>query len=134
MEVLWQAATIVAVVIGTAFSVVGVVGMVRLPDVYARLHATGKVSVFGVVLLLVAAIAWTPLAIPPAVVLIGLLLIAGPVTSHAVASAAYRLGIPPRRLERDDLAAALRDVSPRSARPVGPASDFASPAEQDRTG
>jgi multicomponent Na+:H+ antiporter subunit G len=129
MEVLWQAATIVAVVVGTAFSVVGVVGMVRLPDVYARLHATGKVSVFGVVLLLVAAIAWTPLAIPPAVVLIGLLLIAGPVTSHAVASAAYRLGIPPRRLERDDLAAALREHSPSAAHPAGRAPDTASPAD-----
>jgi multicomponent Na+:H+ antiporter subunit G len=32
----------------------------RLPDVYTRLHATGKVSVFGVVMLLLAAVFWTP--------------------------------------------------------------------------
>ena len=94
----------VAVVVGTAFSVIGILGLWRLPDVYTRMHATGKVATFGVVLLAVAAIFVTPLGWGKALVLIALLLIAGPVVSHAIGSAAYRIGIPMKNAVRDDLA------------------------------
>jgi len=107
MDLVLQLIAILAVVSGTMFSALGVLGYIRLPDVYARLHATGKVGVFGVVLLLVAAVAWTPLGLGKGFVLIALLLIAGPVTSHALASAAYRIGIPVKGALRDDLA---RDI------------------------
>lgn len=104
METLLQLATIVAVLAGTSFSVIGVLGYLRLPDVYTRLHAVGKVGVFGTVLLLLGAIAWTPLGLGKGLVLIALLLLAGPVTAHALGSAAYRIGIPLRHAIRDDLA------------------------------
>jgi len=107
MDLLLQLIAILAVVVGTMFSALGVLGYIRLPDVYTRLHATGKVGVFGVVLLLAAAVAWTPLGLGKGLLLIGLLLIAGPVTSHALASAAYRIGIPVKGALRDDLA---RDI------------------------
>jgi multicomponent Na+:H+ antiporter subunit G len=107
MDWLLQLIAILAVVVGTMFCALGVLGYIRLPDVYTRLHATGKVGVFGVVLLLVAAVAWTPLGLGKGLVLIALLLIAGPVTSHALASAAYRIGIPVKGALRDDLA---RDI------------------------
>jgi multicomponent Na+:H+ antiporter subunit G len=93
-----------AVIVGTLFSITGVVGFHRLPDVYTRLHATGKVGIFGVVLLTIAAALATPLAWSRAIVLIVLLLIAGPITAHALGSAAYRMGIPLRGATRDDLA------------------------------
>jgi multicomponent Na+:H+ antiporter subunit G len=102
-----------AVLVGTAFSLIGVLGMLRMPDVYTRLHATGKVSVFGVVLLLVAAIAITPLGFGKGLVLIALLVITGPAASHALSSAAYRIGLPMRGAMRDDLAA--RVVGPVAA-------------------
>lgn len=70
---------------------------------YTRLHATGKVSVFGVVLLLLATVALTPLSFSKGLVLIVLLVIGGPVTSHAIGSAAHRIGIPMKRAIRDDL-------------------------------
>ena len=107
MDWLLQLIAILAVVFGTVFSTLGVLGYIRLSDVYTRLHATGKVGVFGVVLLLLAAVAWTPLGLGKGLVLIALLLIAGPVTSHALASAAYRIGIPVKGAVRDDLA---RDI------------------------
>lgn len=103
METLFQLIAIIAVIVGTFFSIVGVLGMVRLPDVYARLHATGKVGVFGVVLLLVAAVVWTPLGWARALLLIALLMVAGPVVAHALSSAAYRIGIPMKRSVRNDL-------------------------------
>jgi multicomponent Na+:H+ antiporter subunit G len=104
MDILLQSVAALAVIGGTLFSVLGVLGYIRLPDVYTRLHATGKVGVFGAVLLLVAAIAWTPLGVGKGLVLIALLLLAGPVTAHSLSSAAYHIGIPMKRAQRDDLA------------------------------
>lgn len=106
MESIGLLFAILAVIGGTFFSIVGVTGYLRLPDVYTRLHATGKVGVFGVVLLLLAAVVWTPLSLGRGVTLIFLLLLTGPATSHALASAAYRLGIPMKKAQRDDLAQA----------------------------
>jgi multicomponent Na+:H+ antiporter subunit G len=97
------ALAILAVVVGTAFSLIGMIGFIRLPDVYTRLHATGKVSVFGVVLLLVAAALITPVGAGRAAVLILLLILGAPTASHALASAAWRTGIKPKQTIRDDL-------------------------------
>lgn len=114
MDTLLQFIALIAVITGTFFSIIGMLGLVRFPDVYSRLQATGKVAVFGVVLLLVAAAAWTPLSWGRALLLILLLMVAGPVTSHTIASAAYRIGIPMKRFIRDDLAgdAAASQSSP----------------------
>jgi multicomponent Na+:H+ antiporter subunit G len=112
METVLQVIAILAVMAGTAFSVLGVLGYVRLPDVYTRLHAVGKVGVFGTVLLLVGAVVWTPLGMGRGLVLIALLLLAGPVMAHALASAAYRVGIPLRQAIRDDLARAVKRIDP----------------------
>ncbi len=112
METVGQTLTLLALLGGTFFSVVGVLGYVRLPDVYTRLHATGKVGVFGVVFLLVAAIFWTPLTTGLGLLFISLLLLAGPVTGHALSSAAYRIGLRPQG-QRDDLARRLEKMNDR---------------------
>jgi multicomponent Na+:H+ antiporter subunit G len=109
METVLQFVAILAVLTGTAFSILGVLGYIRLPDVYTRLHAVGKVGVFGTVLLLLGAVAWTPLGLGKGLVLISLLLLAGPVTAHALASAAYRVGIPLSSARCDDLAQAVEE-------------------------
>jgi multicomponent Na+:H+ antiporter subunit G len=103
METIADISAILAVIIGTFFSITGVLGYFRFPDVYTRLHATGKVGVFGVVLLLVAVIARNPVIWGKALILIALLMIAGPVVSHTLGSAAYRIGIPLKQSVRDDL-------------------------------
>jgi multicomponent Na+:H+ antiporter subunit G len=93
---------IIAVLIGTAFSIIGVVGNFRLPDVYTRLHALGKVSTFGAVLLLLAAGFATPSGLAKVLAVIAFLIVAGPVVSHALASAALRVGIKMVNPVRDD--------------------------------
>lgn len=107
IETLLQLLAILAVVAGTVFSALGVLGFIRTPDVYTRLHATGKVSVFGVVLLAVAALVLPPPDAGKAVALMVLLLVGAPVVSHALGSAAYRIRIPMASAIRDDLASAL---------------------------
>jgi multicomponent Na+:H+ antiporter subunit G len=103
MEFILQLIALAAVILGTLFSILGVLGLIRLPDVYTRLHATGKVGLFGVVLLLIGDVIFTPLGLSKGLVLIVLLMIGGPATSHALASAAYRSGIPMKQAIRDDL-------------------------------
>jgi len=104
MELVLNLLVFAAILGGTAFSVAGVLGYLRFPDAYTRLHATGKVGVFGAVLLLTAAVLWTDAGIGRGLLLIVLLMLTGPTTSHIIGSTAYRLGVPMQG-QRDDLAA-----------------------------
>ena len=103
---------ILAIIVGTLFPLGGLLGRLRLRVVFARLHATGKVGIYGAVLLLVAAAAWTPLGWGRAILLMILLMVTGPVTAHAISSAAYRIGTPMKDSVRDDLSAAEERSAP----------------------
>ncbi len=106
-----EALAILAIFAGTLFSIVGTLGLIRLPDVYTRLHATGKVGVFGVALLAIAAVLLTDLSWGRGLIMALVMLVVGPATSHAIGSAAYRFGIPLHEMSvRDDLAQAIKDV------------------------
>lgn len=98
-----QGFAVFSLVAGTLLSFIGVIGFLRLPDVYTRLHATGKVSVFGLVFLLIAAIILTPLSLGKGLLLIFFVLISAPSISHSIASAAYKAGLPLANAARDDL-------------------------------
>ena len=104
MEILLLIIAIVFVSLGTFFTIVGVLGYFRFPDVYTRLHTTGKIGVFGVVFLLVAAALKENATWGYALVLIFFLLASGPATAHAMASAANKIGIKRKNALRDDLA------------------------------
>lgn len=54
VDMLLDVATIVLLLSGTFFMVVSAVGLLRLPDVYSRMHAAGKAGALGVVLLILA--------------------------------------------------------------------------------
>jgi multicomponent Na+:H+ antiporter subunit G len=105
METFLQIVAIFFLVLGTLMSVIGVIGFIRLPDIYTQLHATGKVSAFGLVFLLLAADILTPLTTGKTLLLIFFVLAASPSVSHAIASAAYKAGVPLYG-QRDDLKAA----------------------------
>ena len=47
-----DALSLVALIIGLFFSLVGIIGLIRFPDVYCRIHASGKVATLGLVGLL----------------------------------------------------------------------------------
>jgi len=95
-----------AVAAGTFFSIVGVLGYMRLPDVFTRIHAAGMVGIFGVVLLLLAAALNASVSWGHALVLVSFLLAAGPPVGHAIGSAAYRINLPRKSAVRDDLSSA----------------------------
>lgn len=92
-----------AIGFGVVFSTLGVIGVFRLPDVYARLHASGKVSTLGVFGILLGTALLVPDAAFKLIALAIFLIISSPAASHAIGLAAYRSGVRMQRAYRDDL-------------------------------
>lgn len=108
LTVLWKILAILLLFLSIIFSSLGMLGVTRLPDVYTRLHATGKINAFGAVMILGAAIAILPdLTFFKGLVIIIFLLLASPVVAHTISSAAYKTGLPLKQSARDDLAKVL---------------------------
>ena len=82
---------------GAFFGVVGAVGLVRLPDLYARAHSTSKSETLGAVLALAAvALAFgDDLSTVKAVLLLVFMFLTNPTAAHAIARAASEQGIEP---------------------------------------
>ncbi len=82
------------IAVGTAFCLSAVVGVLRFPDVYTRLHAGTKCLTAGALLIL-AGVAVLEASWPTTgrVLLIAVFFLAtNPIAAHAVARAAYRQG------------------------------------------
>jgi multicomponent Na+:H+ antiporter subunit G len=99
-----QIASLIFIIAGLFFCTVGIIGMVRFPDVYARIHASGKVSSLGIVGILIGTALQMPKVALGLVVLGIFLVAAAPVASQAIALAAHRQGVPRSNVSRDDLA------------------------------
>jgi multicomponent Na+:H+ antiporter subunit G len=80
---------------GVFFFTVGVIGLLRLPDVYTRLHATTKCDTLGAGLILLGLALQGNIFISLKLLLIILLMwVANPTAAHVIAKAAYTSGIP----------------------------------------
>lgn len=89
---------------GLAFSVIAVVGLVRLPDLYSRAHATSKSDTLGTVLAVsAAAVAFDePTATVKLAVLVVFVFVTGPTAAHAVTRAADDQEVEPWTRDRAD--------------------------------
>ena len=77
--------------VGSIVITISVYGVFRMPDVYTQLHAAGMASGLGAITILLASIATRDAAtITDAVLVIAFLLLTAPISSHAIAWAAYR--------------------------------------------
>ncbi|MBI1277022.1 MAG: Na+/H+ antiporter subunit G [Anaerolineaceae bacterium] len=102
---------------GVFFSLVGVVGLVRMPDLYCRLHASGKVSTVGLAGILLGAAFIMPTSALKLIALTVFAVLTLPVCTHAIAAAAYRHGSYTALLNRDDMAE--RSVAKPQPSPAG---------------
>ena len=95
MASLRDVATIAFLVSGLGFMLIGVCGIVRLPDAYQRLHASSKCATLGLLGLLIGAAIHigTPESVMKAVVTIVFAFVAMPVGSHVLAKAAHASGM-----------------------------------------
>lgn len=85
------------ILFGLALMIIGSVGLLRLPDFFARTHAASKVDTVGIVVALVGISFLGEGWIDSGKVLIAALLImlTNPVAAHMLARAAYQSGLKP---------------------------------------
>lgn len=76
--------------IGVLFMLLSAIGILRLPDVYARMHAAGKAATAGVSCVLLATGLYYDAYLVRMVLLIALFFITAPIATTAMARAAYR--------------------------------------------
>lgn len=93
-----EALVALLVVVGALFCLVGSIGLVRLPDVYMRLHAPTKASTLGVGSILLGAVAfWAAEGTPLRELLILIFIfITAPVSALLIGRAALHRRLPGR--------------------------------------
>lgn len=84
------------VLFGGAFSLIAAIGVLRMPDLYVRMHAASKAGTLGLgsLLLAVAVFSGETSVVARAVIAIFFLLLTAPVGAHLLARAAYVSGVP----------------------------------------
>jgi len=99
--------TSIFVLLGAFFTLLSAIGVMRLPDVYSRMHAAGKSSTLGVVSLMLAAFLYfIPEGIINAKILLAILFIfmTAPLSALMITRSAYRIGVPlEKNSVQDDL-------------------------------
>lgn len=98
-----NAVTVVFAALGALFFLVGTIGLVRLPDFYARTHAATKCDTVGAgsLLLALAVFNGVDASTLKIIALAGLVLLSSPTIGHALARAAHRTGIAPWRARKE---------------------------------
>ena len=88
---------IVLMVGGAFFLMVSAIGLLRLPDFYARTHAVGKSETLGTILVLSGLAVYNgwELSTVKILFIVAFALIANPTATHAISRAALRSGLAP---------------------------------------
>lgn len=108
----------VLLVLGAALALVGAFGLLRLPDLFSRMHAATKPQTLGLLLVLtgLALTLRTWSAVATLVIVLGAQALTAPMAAHLLGRATHRsqTGIDPELLVHDELDEALRraDVPP----------------------
>jgi len=91
-----EAIGMIFIIIGVIFDFLGVLGLIRLPDVYNRLQAATKCVTFGSIGILLGIIVIQGFSIFGFKAFLGIVFIciASPTAAHAIAKAAQRSRIP----------------------------------------
>ena len=86
----------ILIVLGGGFAAIAGLGLLRLPDVLIRMHASTKAGTLGVGLIVlgVSVHFTSSLVITKALLIIAFLLLTAPVGAHLIGRAAYRRNLP----------------------------------------
>jgi len=85
----------ILIILGGGFAAVAGLGLLRLPDVFIRMHASTKAGTLGVGLIVLGVSVHfaSSLVLAKAILIIAFLFLTAPVGAHLIARAAYRRGI-----------------------------------------
>ena len=97
MDIVLNGLSWACIVAGSAFAVIGGVGLLRLPDVFARMHGGGITDTLGAGLILVGLMFQSGLSLTTGklVMVLLFLLVTSPTATHAVARAALSADVKP---------------------------------------
>ncbi|WP_274424912.1 monovalent cation/H(+) antiporter subunit G [Chelativorans sp. YIM 93263] len=94
IELLQNIAVGVLLLIGSGFTFIATVGLLRLPDLYSRMHSASKVGTVGsgCILIALALFSAETAIVTRALAAIVFLILTAPVSAHLLAKAAYVAG------------------------------------------
>ena len=92
LTILYQSLILLFLASGLFFFFVGVVGLIRMPNVFTRMHATTKCDTMGAGLVFIGLILWQGFSFISLTILLILLFIwlTNPTAAHAIAKTAYK--------------------------------------------
>lgn len=104
MTILLEVLVGALIVVGAGFSLVAAIGLVRLQDVYLRMHAASKAGTLGsgVMLLALALYSLESDVVTRALAGVVFFLLTAPISAHLLARASYIAGYRPCRETRID--------------------------------
>ena len=113
IDLILDVLTGVFLILGGFLSLAAGVGLIRFPDAIARMHATTKPQILGVIFILMAIALqdrrWTTVLILLAIIVFQML--TAPISAHMVGRAGYRTGVvKPGSLLVDELEVAINEA------------------------
>jgi multicomponent Na+:H+ antiporter subunit G len=92
----------VMILVGSVFGLLAAVGLLRLPDLYTRMHAASKAGTMGsgLMLLAIALVALDSAVTLRAFAAVVFLLLTAPVSAHLLARAAYSARYKPSEITK----------------------------------
>jgi multicomponent Na+:H+ antiporter subunit G len=86
---------------GVVFCLIGALGIIRLPDMFARMHGAGIIDTLGIGLIFLGLMlqAGFNLVLVKLVLILVFIMFTSPTATHALARAALRGGVEPRLIE-----------------------------------
>ena len=113
-----EIASWVFILLGSFFTMVGAFGLVRMPEIFTRMHAASVTDTLGVGFLILGMSLQAGLSLVTLKLffLLALFFFTGPVVTHALAQACLHEGIKPRLAEDRRGVARPQATSPRDGR------------------
>ena len=104
MELAREILTWILLVAGSCFALIGGLGLLRLPDVFARMHGGGITDTLGAWLILAGLMvhAGFSLVTLKLLAILFFLLVTSPTSTHALARSALSHGLRPRVHEQEE--------------------------------
>lgn len=131
-----QAAVVTAlIVVGSVFLLIGTIGLLRLPDVYNRMHATSKATTLGASSIFLAGFVYFDAQAEGLSSLVGIvfLFITAPTGAHMISRSARKMGV---EFSRGETWPERTEIGPRpetddaESDQIGPEPDRSPPTEQ----
>ena len=95
---------IAMILIGCFFFLTSAIGLLRFPDMFTRMHATGKCDTMAVLMTMAGLIVYHGINLDSfkLLLIVVFIYIANPTATHVLCRAAYRLGVEPWTRETKD--------------------------------